>query len=320
MSFRLDNWILWDFWLAPRQLPTEPYHLFFLQAPRSLANPELRHDLATVGHATSPNLRNWEYHGTALEPGLEGTWDDLSIWTGCVVRHDNRWVMFYTGRSTREAGRVQRIGLVVSADLHEWKRVIDRPVLTADGRWYRIYSPGVADMEDCRDPWVIRQDDRWLIYYTASDRDAADNERGVVGCAESRDLIEWRSRPPIIGPGRFGEIEVPQLVQVGRSWIFVFCTAKHAKSAPEADSRWIGTHYFVAHDPLGPFKIQPGPPLLADEAGTRYAGRIVNDPWNGLHLLAWRCWDESGRFAGDLIDPIGLVVEPGDTVTLRLDT
>ena len=49
----LDDWIVWDFWLAPRLSADEPFHCYFLQAPRSLADPEMRHDLARIGHATS---------------------------------------------------------------------------------------------------------------------------------------------------------------------------------------------------------------------------------------------------------------------------
>ena len=54
MSFRLpDKWV-WDFWLVRRG---GEHHLFYLQAPRALGNPALRHHNATIGHAVSADYR-----------------------------------------------------------------------------------------------------------------------------------------------------------------------------------------------------------------------------------------------------------------------
>ena len=47
-----DQWI-WDSWIAD---DGELFHLFFLQAPRSLVDPDLRHTSARIGHATSTDL------------------------------------------------------------------------------------------------------------------------------------------------------------------------------------------------------------------------------------------------------------------------
>ena len=47
---RLDDFYVWDSWVAD---DGDLYHLFFLQAPRSLGDPGMRHLSATVGHATS---------------------------------------------------------------------------------------------------------------------------------------------------------------------------------------------------------------------------------------------------------------------------
>ena len=94
-----DDWI-WDSWIAD---DGDTYHLFFLQAPRALVDPARRHTAATIGRATSADLRTWDYRGIALGAADSG-WDDLALWTGSVVRGDDGvWRMFYTGLST--AGR-----------------------------------------------------------------------------------------------------------------------------------------------------------------------------------------------------------------------
>ncbi len=77
----------------------EDFHLFFLQAPRSLGDAGLRHTNASIGHARSGDLVTWEVLPDALGPEEAG-WDDLAIWTGSVVREDDRWAMFYTAIST----------------------------------------------------------------------------------------------------------------------------------------------------------------------------------------------------------------------------
>jgi beta-fructofuranosidase len=317
VAFRPEDVILWDFWLAPRRSPDDLFHLFFLQAPRSLSDPEMRHDRATIGHAVSTDLHHWEPRGTAFVPGPDGAWDDFSIWTGSVIEHERRWWFFYTGRNRQENGRVQRIGLAISDDLESWQRVTDGPILEADPRWH-VSSSDDARQVDCRDPWVIWHDDRWLMYYTASGRETAFDGRGVVGLAESQNLIEWTPLPPIVMPGEFGEIEVPQVVELGGRWRLLFCTAQHAdqRLARAPQSNWNGTHYFNGLSPSGPFELTPDEPFAADESGSLYAGRLVLDPWMPPVFLAWRRWDDQGQFAGDLIDPIPVKLTDNDELRL----
>lgn len=83
---RLADYWVWDSWVAD---DGEQYHLYFLQAPRSLGDPGLRHVHATVGHATSRDLVDWSCLGQCLGPADTG-FDDLAIWTGSAVRADNR--------------------------------------------------------------------------------------------------------------------------------------------------------------------------------------------------------------------------------------
>jgi hypothetical protein len=89
----------------------------------------------------------------------------------------------------------------------------------------------------------------------------------------------------------------------------LFCTAKHA----EINSRratWIGTHYLLSDSPLGPFELAPEPLLLAGTARTSEAARAHLEPRAGHVIMAFRRFDEHGQFAGELIDPIPLIVDP----------
>src|ERR1700738_451641 len=103
---------LWDPWFISH---ADLWHLFHLQADRSWT-PEERHDHASIGHAISRDLINWEELPTALEPGPPGGWDDLSIWTGSVLKQQaGRYYLLYTGRR-RAQPYEQQIGIATSSD------------------------------------------------------------------------------------------------------------------------------------------------------------------------------------------------------------
>ena len=305
---------LWDFWFAPRR-PGKPWHLFYLQAPRSLPDPELRHAKATIGHAVSLDLVHWEEVGTAFTPGPPGSWDDRAIWTGSILRHDGRYYFFYTGTSVAERGAVQRIGLATATDLRSWRRAGDGPVVQADPRWYRtLGQPGVTQ-EDCRDPWVVPDPagGGWLMFFTASARDAEPDGRGVVGLARSRDLLHWEADEPVCPPGDFGEIEVPQVVALEGRYYLLFCTAQHSAARVArtgAAGAWNGTAYLTGFNLTGPYLPLGGEPLVADADGRYYGGRVVAGFDDRLVFFAWRKWDDEGRFLGGLSNPAPLRLLP----------
>jgi beta-fructofuranosidase len=312
MVFLPSDHLVWDFWLAPRR-PGEPYHLFYLRAPRNLPDPEQRHWVASVGLAVSPDLVHWEKKPPALVPGESGSWDDRAIWTGSVVERDGRYYWFYTAINQRD--RVQRIGLATSTDLVDWERHHGNPILEADPRWYEKAEPGSRHWEACRDPWVIAypSDGTWWKFFTGRSNYGPSDSRGVIGCARSSDLVHWEQLPPVTEPGEFGELEVPQVFALDGRWYMLFCTAKHSATRLARrglDSDWFGTHYLVADALTGPYNLLTDDALVGDEQGTFYAGRVVENPGGGLVFLAWRRLDDAGRFLGAISDPAPVEVLP----------
>ena len=152
-----DSWV-WDFWFAD---DGEQYHLFFLYASRALHDPDARHYRASIGHATSTDLRDWTRVPDALVRSDAPAFDDLATWTGSVVQHpDGTWFLFYTGSTLTPAGNVQRIGYATSADLLTWHKSPDNPVLQADGHWYEVLADDQWHDEAFRDPWVFERQGR----------------------------------------------------------------------------------------------------------------------------------------------------------------
>ena len=300
-----DKWV-WDFWFAR---DGGLWHMYFLQADKSLVDPELRHWHATHGHATSSDLRSWDYRGTCLEPQPAPSWDDYANWTGSVVRDDDGlWHLFYTGSSRAEDGKKQRIGHATSTDMHDWRRVGDGLALDIDARHYEEYTPGHWHDRAMRDPWVMRdpEGDGWLMYYTARVPGVAEpNAGGAIGLARSPDLDRWTVCPPVFSGG-FGQLEVPQVFRLGGRWYCLFCTAEwhwsEAFRAHYPGRPVTGTHYLVAESPLGPWTIAPGPFLDGASPARRYAGKIV-DTGDGLALMGF-LHDGPDGFIGAIADPI----------------
>jgi beta-fructofuranosidase len=310
MPLRLPHHWLWDFWFAQ---DGDDVHVFYLQAPRALGDPELRHQHATIGHAVSRDLRRWELLEDALGPGAPGSFDDLATWTGSIVRHDGTWLLFYTGISRAEAGGVQRVGLATSTDLVSWER--RGMLLEADPRWY--------ERGDWRDPWVAwdAERGRWEMLLCARVTDGPGDARGVIGYAWSPDLVTWEAGPPLSPPGEFSQLEVPQLVHLGGAWRILFCATRHDHSEtrlarPGVIAEW-GTHYLTSASRLGPYALDTDRFLVGHPEGRHYAGRLL---WHRGEwcFMAWRLHDEDGRFLGELSDPAPLRVGPDGSLAIDL--
>lgn len=312
-----DDWV-WDFWTVD---DGGDRHLFFLHAPRSLGDPDLRHRNASVGHAVSADLTSWTRLPDALAPQQAPAFDDLATWTGsCVQDPEGGWRMFTSGISRGEDGMAQRFGSAHSDDLVAWVR--DDLVSEVDPRWYAVHDH--RGETHWRDPFVVAGPDGWHLYLTAkasADLWPSDHGNGVVGHLTSPDLRTWTVRSPLGGPtGRFDQLEVISLSEVDGRWVLLFsCLAPEVVgAAPGAGGVWS-----VAVDgPGAPVDLGAAVRLTSEDL---YVGRVVPSD-RGPVLLAFENRDGSGAFAGGVIDPVpvrwrddglGLELQPGAPVPPR---
>jgi beta-fructofuranosidase len=324
MVFALKDTWLWDSWYAK---DGDTWHGYFLQAPKSLIDPDARHLSATQRHATSKDLINWTDLGTTFEPQRNGpAWDDSTTWTGSVVRDDaGLWHLFYTGTCLAEKSLYQRIGHATSTDLHNWTRVGDGLALDITGPNADTYEKDhmVGHWHDraMRDPWVMRDpdSDAWLMYFTARAPGIPEpNAGGAVGFATSPDLLTWTLRPPVF-TGGYGQIEVPQVFQYGDHWYCLFCTAAQHWSnqtrATNPEKPVTGTHYLIADHPRGPWRIPAGPFLDGDDPCRRYAARILETD-DGLVIMGFA---DSGHatFLGHTMNPERVTQGPDGLLTVH---
>ncbi|MDO5676182.1 MAG: glycoside hydrolase family 68 protein [Propionibacteriaceae bacterium] len=293
-----DHWV-WDSW--PVRTDDGETHLFFLRASRALLDPERRHRRASVGHARSRDLTEWELLPDALVAADEPSFDDGSIWTGSVVRGDDGlWRLFYTGASRREDWLIQRVGVATSEDLISWHRQ-EGPVLEADARWYERLDLDVWHDEAWRDPWVFKGDDGlWHMLLTARVPDGDPLGRGVIGHATSTDLVAWEAQPPLSAPAGWGQLEVPQTVVVDGQPFLIFCCGPDHQDSRRNVQATGGMWFAPGESLLGPWDF--------DAAGTfdhpsLYAARLV-ERQPGEWFLVGFSGDVDGVFEGLITDPL----------------
>jgi beta-fructofuranosidase len=313
MVLRLpDKWV-WDFWFVQRD---EEHHLFYLQAPRALGDPALRHHNATIGHAVSADCHDWQVLPDALQPGVSGNWDDLATWTGSTIGYEGRWYMLYTGVNRAEGGLVQRIGLAASDDLVHWDKHPGNPVLEVDPEWYEVLDQGRWRDQSWRDPWLFRSpyEDLFHVLITARYCSGPPDGAGVIAHARSADLINWEILPPLTEPGEFAQVEVPQLLQLdGHSTIVFSCLAEdHSRARIDrlsAPGR-TGTFAFSARTFLGPYLPSDAPVAEHNgRLGTLYAGKLLEGQPGEYSFMAFR-GDGDRDFLGELTDLLPVRLGP----------
>lgn len=300
-----DKWV-WDFWFAQNGAD---YHIFYLQANKSLQDDELRHWNVSVGHAVSQDLRTWEILPDALRPSdNEDAWDNKTTWTGSIIQHEDVWYMFYTGSRHADEGLIQRVGLATSPDLITWTRYGQYPLIEANSQWYEKLSLDIWQDEAWRDPYVFKhpETEHFHAFITGRNKDGEPDGRGVIAHATSPDLKNWSVQPPVTTPGEFGQMEVPQLVQIGDKYYLLFCTNGHHFSK-QRQARGIppetGTHYLIGDNPLGPFRYLEDKFLVGDEDGTLYSGKLIQGPDEQWYFMGFHNFVD-GNFIGEIADPM----------------
>jgi beta-fructofuranosidase len=310
-----DKWV-WDFWIAQDGVD---YHIFFLQAPKTLEQEKLRHWNATIGHAVSRDLVHWEHLPVALLPGPDGSWDDYMTWTGSIVRSKETWYFFYTGGCRSDKGLVQKIGLATSHDLETWEKYPANPIITADSRWYETLNLSIWHEQAWRDPWVFQhpENGEWHAFITGRVNHGPPDGRGCIAHARSEDLVNWKVLPPVSAPGAFGHMEVPQLVEIGNRYYLLFSITGNMFSKDYRQNANIkpvtGTYCLVSDEAFGGFVFNSNRFLPCNVQGVYYSGKIVRNPVGDYVFLTYRHFSDTGEFIGEICNPIPIdISDSGD--------
>jgi beta-fructofuranosidase len=114
-------------------------------------------------------------------------------------------------------------------------------------------------------------------------------------------------------PGLFGYLEVPQLVFLQNRYYLLFCLTSNIHAADYQQQTGLepvsGTHYFVADNPLGPFRLTTHKFMVGDAIGSFYNGKLVQGPGGAWYFMASRQFTPDGEFIGALSDPMPVTVD-----------
>jgi hypothetical protein len=174
------------------------YHVFYIDIRhgKSSRQPD---NFTFIGHASTPDFQHYEVHEPMMHV-VPGTWEGGHIgppYVFPVARNTRfgkmagfpvRFVCVYTGISGSLA---QSTGMAFSNDLFHWVRYDGNPILQPAHFGWAVWSR--TTLSNCRDPFVLQLKDRYLLYYTALQKDGD----MCVAAAESANLEDWKDLGPV---------------------------------------------------------------------------------------------------------------------------
>lgn len=160
-------------------------------------------------HASTADLEGapWTIHDPVIPARTEI--GEEHVWAPHVIEHEGRYRMFYCGGRADHTD--YRIELATSDDLFTWE-----------------LHPGgslVTDGFDARDPMVLRDGDRWLLYCTRTSTPQGGFHE--VSVRTSEDLVTWSDPLVAYRSTQSGTVggptESPFVVPVGEGWLLFVC-------------------------------------------------------------------------------------------------
>ncbi|MDR3181380.1 MAG: family 43 glycosylhydrolase [Planctomycetaceae bacterium] len=160
----------------------------------------------SIGYAESKDGVHWTDIKIVLAPAA-GTWEAHNIDRPYVVKKDGTFYMWYTVHSKavkkqehHGAAAVTQIAFAASTDGVNWKRMSDKPVLSATEKWENdsVMCPVTIWDEDGNAP----QNGIWKMWYSAGGA----YEPTDRGYAVSKDGLHWtKHKQPVFSGTKNGQ-------------------------------------------------------------------------------------------------------------------
>lgn len=244
------------------------FKLFYLKDYRDLPN---KGEGCPWHLLTTKNLVDYEDKGVVLPRG-KVTEQDLYVFTGCCIKKDDTYYIFYTGHNPhlrRQNLPEQKIMLATSKDMLHWEK---------DGN-FLFEAPDWMEMHDFRDPFVFFNEEEGKYAMLIAGRFKGTNptfSKGATFVAYSEDLINWEvSKTPFYAPDAYFAHECPDLFKMGDWWYLIFSEFTDK----------IATRYRMAKSLKGPW-ITPKQDTFDGHAF--YAAKSTTDGKRRI-LFGWNC-------------------------------
>jgi hypothetical protein len=287
LNYHPSGMYVWDSWYFTKG---DEVHVIHLQKKRPQSQRSDR-DAVALGHAVSLDFLTWTELPIPLYPGLEGSIDDLDLFTGCTFAHAGTFYLYYTARKRSEQGRVQRLCVATSQDALHWKKQ-SGPIIIPDSRWY--------ETGDCRDLMVVQDPDggKFHGFFTARVRSDELTKTAVVAHAISYDLIRWEQTLPVFAPGRYGILEEPDVFYLHGRWWIICATGNFDGVRGDYHDRYAtyGTIYGSAAAIDGPYTLGSETLLLGSKEFNGFSCRTVM--WKGRRYAMYSQSERQNREDG----------------------
>lgn len=229
MKYKGSYFNMWDAWYMN---VNDTIHAFHLKShPGENWN---------VGHVYTKDLLHFKKMRDVLETLPEEKYPDdcLGKYTGCAIEKDGTYYLYYT---MRDRVGSEKIGLAISKDLEHFTEYEHNPILDLDKELFVVKEKGKKT--DCRDMLVVydAEQGKYFGYFAAMSNIKDRGELGVIGVAESIDLLHWTKQKIVYIPEFNGVVEVPNVFMLNKKWYMTLMTstqygAKGAVSDPNLNS------------------------------------------------------------------------------------
>lgn len=166
---------------------------------------------------TTRDFVNYKEHGEVIPRGKKEE-QDLYIFTGCAIRANDKYHIFYTGHNhylSGEGKAMQAVMHAVSDDLQHWTKIPEHTFFAPTDKY---------EKNDWRDPFVFFNEDtkEYNMLLAARFTTGIPRRRGLTALCTSKDLVKWEVKEPFYAPNQFFTHECPDLFKIGDWWYLVF--------------------------------------------------------------------------------------------------
>lgn len=269
------------------------YRLFYLTG-ESRVKPFWK--VGEIATATSTDLQEWSYLGTALKPNSKQDWESGRILAGSVYKENGIYYYFYSAASSHSLLH-EEIGLATSVDGVHWK-TRSRPLFQPNPEFYGIGTIHLQGQNvkhrQWRDPYIIKdpKTELYYLFFSAASKQLEVPFNGCIGLAVSDSLEgSYEVLPPAAIPrlegmneGIYCELERPQVIYHNNKYHLFFST-----SPRYINSKWIekvGTdritmsslYWYVSDNLTDPFQPSSEKPIVKrSETTNLYATNFIKD-------------------------------------------
>lgn len=221
---------------------------------------------------TTKDLVHYRNMGTALPRGTKDE-QDLYVFTGCCVKIEDEYVIYYTGHNPHLRAKglpEQKILRATSKDMLHWEKDRD----------FVFEAPEYLEMHDFRDPFVYFDEEKGkygMLIAARVKSEAPVFSKGVTMVAYSEDgYNHWElDNTPFYAPHAFFAHECPDLFRIGDWWYLVFSEFTDK----------VVTTYRMSRSLNGPWTA---PKVNAFDGHAFYAAKSVSDGKRRI-MFGWNC-------------------------------